>query len=307
MTWRLHLLALATLALAQEGAVFRAGVALVHVDAEVTSADGRILAGLSKNDFRVYEDGKGQPLVNFSAEEQPLDLILLFDVSGSMRLVVQQVASAARAGLRELRAGDRVSVMVFNTRTRVLSPFSEDLSAVERTIRDDVMGLRFGGGTLIQKAVDEAALRYLHDPRTERRRAVLIVTDNAGLRTRREDAVVRDFWEADALLSGLIIRNRATQAARTIGTVIAPPTLLMHAGMKGIAEKTGGDAIASDDPGAAFPEMMHRIRSRYSLYYVMPPGTTGASRKIQVELSPEAQKRFPKARLRARHGYRVPK
>src|SRR5690348_14506474 len=132
---------LATVTFAQTAPVFRAGVSLVHVDAEVTSADGRILTGLSKEDFRVFDEGKEQPLVHFSAEEQPLDLILLFDISGSMRAVVAAVAAAAHEGFRELRPGDRVSVMVFNTRTRVMLPFTEDLDAVERTIRTGVLGL----------------------------------------------------------------------------------------------------------------------------------------------------------------------
>jgi VWFA-related protein len=297
---------LAAVAFAQTAPVFRAGLSLVHVDAEVIAPDGRILTGFSKDDFRVLDQGTPQPLVNFSAEENPLDLILLFDISGSMRPVVERVAAAARQGLRELRSGDRVSVMIFNTRTRVVLPFTDDLDDVERAIQRNVLGLRFGGGTLIQQAVDEAATCFLHEPRTEHRRAELIVTDNEGLRTRREETIVRDFWEADALLSGLIIRGGALQKAQTVTTVLAPQTLLMRAGMKGIAEKTGGDAIRSDNPGPAFQEMMHRIRSRYSLYYEMPPGKPGTARTIRVDLSDEAQRRFPKARVRARHGYRTP-
>jgi VWFA-related protein len=296
----------ALIASAQDSAVFRAHVSLVHVDAEVVAPDGRILTGLSRNDFLILDEGKNQPIVDFSAEEQPLDLILLFDISGSMRPNVQAVGAAARQGLAELRPGDRVSVMVFNTRSRVVAPFSEDLDAIERTIREDVMALNFGGGTLIQKAVDDAARRFFDEPRTQRRRAVLIITDNYGLRTRRDESVVRDFWEADALLSGLIIHNPAAAALHTVQTVLGPEMLLMQAGMKGIAEKTGGDAIRSDDPGPAFVDMMHRIRSRYSLYYAAPAGNPGQLRTIRVELTPDAQKRFPKARVRARHGYRAP-
>lgn len=292
--------------LAQPSPVFRADVSLVHVDAEVTAADGRILTGLSEADFRVFDQGRPQPLVQFSAEEQPLDLILLFDVSGSMRSVVERVAAAARQGLRELRPGDRVSVMVFNTHTRVLLPFTEDLEAVQRSIEQDVLGLRFGGGTFIQQAVDDAAARFLHEPRTERRRAVLIVTDNIGMRTRREETVVRDFWEADALLSGLIIPGGAFQKVHSVTAVMAPQTFFLEAGMKRIAEKTGGDVIRSDDPGRSFQDMMHRIRSRYSLYYAMPAGKSGAARTIRVELSEEARLRFHNATVRARRGYRVP-
>jgi VWFA-related protein len=291
---------------AQDDLVFRAGVALVHIDAEVTGADGRTLTGFTKDDFRVLDERKQQTILHFSAEEQPLDLILLFDISGSMRLVVQGVAAAAREGFRELRQGDRVSVMVFNTRARVVAPFTEDLDAVDRTIRNDVLGLRFGGGTLIQSAVDDAALRFLHEKRTERRRAVLIVTDNNGMRTRREESVVRDFWEGDALLSGVIVRNSAFQALHTVGIIMGPQNLLLQAGMTGIAQKTGGDTVHSDDPGTAFQDAMHRIRTRYSLYYALPQAKPGATRSVHVELSPEAAKRFPKSRVRARTGYIVP-
>jgi Ca-activated chloride channel family protein len=306
MRFKAVLLLAGMLAFAQDDVVFRSGVVLVHVDAEVTNAEGNIVTGLAKDDFRVLDERKEQPILHFSAEEEPLDLILLFDISGSMRAVVEGVASAAQEGLHELRQGDRVSVMVFNTRARVVSEFTEDLDAVNRTIQEDVMGIQFGGGTFIQAAVDEAALRFLHEKKTQRRRAVLIITDNIGTRTRREETVVKDFWEADALLSGLIVRNPAYQAMHTVGIIMGPQNLVMQAGMKGIAQKTGGDAVNSGDPGSAFRDAMHRIRSRYGLYYGLPKAKPGTTRSVHVELSPDAAKRYPKARVRARTGYIVP-
>jgi VWFA-related protein len=306
MHWKSVLLLAGVLGFAQDDVVFRSGVSLVHIDAEVTSADGSIVTGLTKDDFRVLDERKEQEILHFSAEEEPLDLILLFDISGSMRAVVEGVAAAAREGLHELRQGDRVSVMVFNTQARVVAPFTEDLDAVDRTIQDDVLGLNFGGGTHIQSAVDDAALRFLHEKKSQRRRAVLIVTDNIGMRTRREETVVRDFWEADAMLSGLIVRNPAFQALHTVGIIMGPQNLVMQAGMKGIAQKTGGDAVSSGDPGNAFRDAMHRIRTRYGLYYGLPKAKPGTTRAIHVELTPAAAKRYPKSRVRARTGYIVP-
>lgn len=78
----------ATLAYAQDTVTFRTGVSLVHVDAEVLAEDGHILTGFHREDFRVFDERKEQPILQFAAEEQPLDLILLFDISGSMRGVV---------------------------------------------------------------------------------------------------------------------------------------------------------------------------------------------------------------------------
>jgi len=302
----LTLVLAACLAGAQDTATFRAGVSLVHVDAEVTAADGRIVGGLHQDDFRVLDEGKQQSILQFATEDEPLDLILLFDISGSMRAVVQEVAAAAHEGFKELQQGDRVCIMVFNRRSRVVAPFTEDLNAVDRTIQRDVLGIPFGGSTFIQEAVDDAALLFLHEKRTQRRRAVLIITDNIGVRSRREETVVRDFWEADALLSGLIVRNPKYEALRGVSVVLAPQSLAMRAGMKGIAEKTGGDFIPSADAGTAFQEAMRRIRSRYALYYALPEAKPGTRRAIRVELAQTAAKQYPKARVRARTGYLVP-
>ena len=302
----LAVLCAAILACAQDPVTFRTGVSLVHVDAEVISQDGRILTGLHKEDFRVFDERKAQPILQFAAEEQPIDLILLFDISGSMRGVVQEVADAARQGLHQLQPGDRVCVMVFNGRSREIAPFTDDLDAVDRTIQDDVLRLDFGGGTLIQAAVSDAALRFRREPRTERRRAVLIITDNMGMRTRREGSVVDELWESDAILSGLIVRNPAFQALRTVGVILAPQNLALQAGMKGIAEKTGGDSLTANEPGTAFQEAMRRIRTRYSLYYALPEAKPGTTRAIHVELAHDAAQSFPKSRVRARTGYVVP-
>lgn len=291
---------------AQITPTFRADVSLVHVDAEVLE-DGRVLTGFGKDDFRILDEGKPQTVLHFSAGEQALDLILLFDISGSMGLVVPAVAAAAHQGLQELRAGDRVGVMVFNGQSREIAGFTEDLHAVEKTIEEDVLQSRFGGSTKIQASVDDTALRFLREPRGARRRAVLVITDNIGMRTRREQSVVRDFWEADALLSGLIVENKKFRTVHTIGLIMAPDAMLLEAGMKGIAEKTGGDAIRAEDPGAAFQESMHRIRTRYSLYYAQPGGRPGSRRSIRVELTADLAKQHPKAQVRARRGYVAPR
>jgi VWFA-related protein len=302
----LFLLVCLASALAQEKPTFRAGVSLVHVDAQVTAADGRLLEGFAKDDFRILDEGLPQPIVQFASGQESLDLILLFDVSGSMKPKVTEVAAAARQGMQELRPGDRVAIMVFNTKPRMLLPFTQDLEAVRRGIQQDVLGLTFGGGTFIQTAAEDAAKRLAREPRTARRRAVLIVTDNYGQRTRRESTVVREFWEADAILTGLIVREKRVDTFQTINNITHPYLLSFQVGVKGITEKTGGDFIHSDDAGAAFQESMHRIRTRYSLYYPLPEGKPGSRRTIHVDLSDDAARRNPKAQVRARTGYVVP-
>jgi hypothetical protein len=147
----------------------------------------------------------------------------------------------------------------------------------------------------------------MDQPRNQRRRAVLIVTDDMGQRSRSTSSVVRDFWEADAVLSGLIVGRVIPKLVRATIPIFAPHMALLRVGIEAVAEKTGGDAVRASDPGGGFQEMVHRIRSRYSLYYSLPDAKPGTPRSIRVELTGEAAKQNPKARVRARTGYTVPK
>lgn len=290
----------------QDAPLFKSKVALVRVDAEVTDGT-RTLDGLKQEDFRIFDKGSPVEIQHFSQDEEPLDIILLFDISGSMRPNIEKVAAAAKQALGELRAGDRVAVWTFNRRSSVLAPLSDDMKAIETTLTYLLPNMPFGGGTLIQTAVDDAAQFWLHEPKTSRRRAVLTFTDDYGMKTRREEHVVEHYWEADALLSELIIRNALIAAIHNIPT---PSNLLRQALVNGtiqhIVEKTGGETIKANNAGDDFQQMMRRIRRRYTLYYTMPSGKPGEHHEIRVDLSDDAKKRVPGARVRARKGYLLP-
>jgi hypothetical protein len=104
----------------------------------------------------------------------------------------------------------------------------------------------------------------------------------------------------------LIIRSPGETAVKTAMLVSSPLTILIQEGMAGVAEKTGGDTLKADDTDDALRDSMRRIRSRYSLYYDMPPGNPGEQRHVKVELSPDTLSRYPTAKVRARKGYLVP-
>lgn len=297
---------LATAGLSQEPPAFRSDVSLVHVDAEVTDGT-RTLTGFRKEDFVVRDNGQIRQVLFFSQDQEPLDVILLFDISGSMRPKVRKVAESAHAAFAVLRKGDRVAIMTFHGGSRVVASFTDDLDAVEETINWDVIGGKFGGGTRLLAGVDDAAEYFMKQPKSQRRRAVVILTDNYGQRSRRASTVIHRLWEADASLSGLIIRGGADAVLMTAQRITNPLALAMMEGMEGVAEKTGGDALKADDPGESFREVMRRIRQRYSLYYAMPAGKPGEQRQVRVELTGEALARNSTARVRARKGYLMPK
>jgi hypothetical protein len=286
------ILALAVAVAAQDDVVFRSGVSLVRVDAEAVDAAGRVVSGLTKDDFVVLDEGKPQTLVNFSFEEEPLDLILLFDMAGSMHGKVLGVVRAAELGFHELRKGDRVDVMVFNTRAQEIQRFTADLQEVNQAILLRVLGLKFGGGSQIEAPADDAALRFRTEPKSKRKRAILVISDKSGGNNSGVTAAVRDLWASDAVLSELVL-DRPGQ------------TRLMDSGTNGIVDRTGGATIVAGVPGEAFQESVHYLRSGYTMYYPLPDAAAGSERRLQVELTAAAAQKFPNVRLRARLGYIV--
>ncbi|HTB10772.1 MAG TPA: VWA domain-containing protein [Bryobacteraceae bacterium] len=306
ITWSLGLAALAGLAIAQEHGVFKTGVSLVHVDAEVT--DGmRLLTGFHKEDFKVFDNKQQQTILYLTQEETPLDLILLFDISGSMDPKLEKLARSAHVALAQLSPGDRVAVMVFSTDSTIVQRFTNDMQAVEDTINHQVLG-KAEGGTHILRAVSDAADYFMREKRTERRRAVLIMTDNHGQPSGHRNTVVRALWEADALLCGLELRSAGETAALGVRSVISPGAAFMNMeNMTSVVEETGGDLIKAHDPGPDFENMISRLRLRYMLVYELPKGKPGEHRNIKVELSEDAKKKYPQARVKARDGYYLPK
>jgi VWFA-related protein len=283
--------------------VFRTGVSLVRVDTQVASG-GEIVEGLQKQDFVIEDNGRPQPVLYSSQEEQALDLMLLLDISSSMQPVVRRVAASAHAALAELRPGDRVAVGDFNTRSWLMAGFNSNLLEVEQTL-DRVVDLRFGGGTHILSAIYDAAGYFLRQPdagAAPRRRAILLLSDDFGQYSMREKTVVDRMWAADIVLCGLIVRSPNE-----------PITISLPGAedMVGVAQKTGGEIVntseATKPTGEAFREMLRRIRRRYSLYYQMPAGRPGSTRRVTVTLSASARSRHPKAEILARKGYVIPK
>jgi Ca-activated chloride channel family protein len=287
----------------QETPTFRTGVAEVRVDVQVNDGK-RNVQDLTKDDFLLYDNGRPVVIQHFSQSSEPLDIVLLFDISGSMRPKVQEAISTAGAALGELRKGDRVAVWVFHDRTRTLQTFTTDLHAVQTILEWDLLSLFYGGGTMIQDAVDGVARFFINQPKSDRRRAVLVISDDDGERTMKDKELLDHFWQANALLAELIIPDPpGVEDFRRYNRQTERGTL------KNVIEKTGGEALVADQEGGAgpgFQRMMQGIRQRYAIYYPKPEGKPGEYHEIKLDLTKEARKRIPNARVLSSKGYLLP-
>ncbi len=184
--------------------VFRSDVSLVRVDAQVVDSSNRAIVHLHAGDFVLREDGREVPIRNFAAENMPVDVLFLLDVSGSMRPHVQRIADASGAALGELGKDDRMAIMVFDRYTRVRLNFSSSRQDVQhefdRLLRDE----RFNGGTDITRAMLDAADYVRREGRRDARRAIVILTDDQTEFDRDDAGVGRALGRADAVMCALI-------------------------------------------------------------------------------------------------------
>src|SRR5687767_1778180 len=190
-----------------ETPTFRTSVAVVKVDTKVTGRDGRSINDLTKDDFLVFDEDNPRPILDFGRESvtEPLRLLLLLDVSGSMSRLLGEMSAKAAEALRQLHSGDQVGVMVFATNTELVLPFTSEMKRVSAAIVDSVYKATRGRSTFTNEAL-LAAASYVNKQSAAGRRAILIVTDNEGARMSAQDAeVLRALHEADVVLNAIIV------------------------------------------------------------------------------------------------------
>jgi VWFA-related protein len=282
-------------------ATFKTGVSDVRVDVQVTEGD-KLIKDLTKGDFSVADDGQPQSIVSFAHGDEPVNLILLLDVSGSMQKFIDQISVEAREALNHLRPGDRVALMVFAKNTAVAQGFSDNLAETARNIGRAVKNWDVGSSTMINSAVVDAAHYMDKHAGPGGRRAILILTDNLSTSYRLTDGqVIRELNKTDTVMNA-IITGRAIRPAPLDLKRPANPDLT-PANVYDLAEKTGGEWVKAENAGDSFKDMIERIRSRYMLAYHAPDASPGTFRHIIVTLDDAAKKRYPDAELHSRSGY----
>jgi Ca-activated chloride channel family protein len=290
---------------------FQTGVTWVRVDVQVGDKN-RTLSGLTREDFVVYDEGRPQEIGYFGHDSEPLDLLLLLDVSGSMRRYLEQMAATAKEALRQLHPGDRVGVMLFSRRAEVHQDLTADFAQVEQGLQEAVRVTDLGSGTRINPAILSAAAHLASQPAAAAgsaaprpgRRAVLIVTDNLSLNYLAPDEkAIESLLSADAVLNAIVVGRGERPKPPRPGEYVNPD--FTPADVFRIAEDTGGEAVKAQRADVSFRDMIERIRTRYNIQYRAPEGTAGTFRGIRVDLSPDARRRHPRAWVRARSGYLV--
>jgi VWFA-related protein len=167
-------------AAAAQPTLFRAGTDVVLVPMSVTDRNGRFVAGLTPEQFEIFEDGTRRAVKQFTAARVPVSLIILLDISGSMRSDPEARAAddarwadtrrALQALMTRLDAADELLFAVFNDQLAA-SPWTQDRARILEAFD----ALRPSGGTALLQAVREIAPAFQNA--RHQRKVLLLISD----------------------------------------------------------------------------------------------------------------------------------
>jgi Ca-activated chloride channel family protein len=264
----------------------------VRVDVLVTSG-GQLVRGLNARDFDVRDEGVPQTVSEIELEQIPLNLILVFDTSGSVagdRL--HALLDAGKALLDGLRDHDRVALLSFSTRVRLLTP----LTTSRQQIRAAFDTLDAHDATSLRDAAFAGLALRESDPG---RTLLLIFSDGADTSSwLTSSKVIETAKRTDAVVYAVVVPEQHmiwTRQGRGIATVKEAGKFL-----DSLTEETGGRilfASSNSDLRANFTKTLAEFRDRYVLSYT-PTGVSATGwHRLDVKLKGK------RGKVTARRGY----
>ena len=145
----------------------------VSVPVSVSDREGRYIAGLEKEDFRIYQDGKEQKVTFFATEDEPVSVALLIDTSESTKAVLNDIRKAALDFIRLLNKNDKCLIATFDSEVRVLEPLTSDHEALEKSLEKLQTGEK--EGSVVFNAVDKIGREGF--VRAQGRKVVVVLSD----------------------------------------------------------------------------------------------------------------------------------
>jgi VWFA-related protein len=281
--------------------VIKVNTDLVVFDAQVIDKKSRrILGDLTKADFEILENGIKQEVKYFSRDELPLSIILMLDVSRSVRPIIHEVRDGALSALQRLKPEDEVAVMAFGTTYQLVQDFTRDRQLVSQKIESATASEKLGSGTFLGSALESAANHMQKAPTPGSRRVIIIVTDNIAITSDRETKyIVDELFDSGTVVYGLIV-----QAA--LGKVFKVMSLgQLSKGVNDFVERTGGEIVGADkkEVDAKLGVVIDRLRARYQLgFSPQNLANDGKFRPVEIKIT-ETKKRKEKPLVLTKRGY----
>jgi Ca-activated chloride channel homolog len=248
------------------GPTFHIESKLVNLFVNVTDANGAIVGGLNKEDFKVTEDGRAQDITIFERESgMPLSLILAIDTSASTFIDRTRERDASKAFIHALmRPQDQMGLIEFATYVDLMVPFTNRVSQLDHGLNS----LKSGEATALYDAIYLASDTLA----PKKGRKVLVLVSDGGDTAKRStyDDALEHALRGEVMIYSVIDVPIAASAGRDIGGEHALITL---------AEQTGGKSfyVEGGNLEKAFAKVSDDLRTQYLIGYYphnQPPGVS---------------------------------
>jgi len=275
----------------------RIDTTLVQINVTVTDPLNRFVTGLEKEHFKLFEDKIEQKILDFSAEDAPLSIGLVFDTSGSMGSKLQKSRQAAVQFFKTANPEDEFFLIEFNDRPELIVPFTADTEEIQTRLEF----AQSKGKTALLDGV-YMAMNQMKKARNPRK-AILIISDGGDNNSRYTESEIKNaVREADVQIYGIGIFEPIGSRGRTPEEQMGPGLL------NEVAELTGGRSYNVENLNELADiaaKIGIELRNQYVLYYSSTnQARDGKYRHVNVKL---AQPRgLPPLKAFFRLGYYAP-
>lgn len=262
---------------------------LMRLNASVTDRHGRAIGGMKAVDFTVYENGTERPVTNVVPTQEPFNLVLLIDVSGSVEERIDFIRKAARDFLNTASPQDRISIISFRDDIQLISDFTTDRRLLSKKLDE----IEAGGPTAFYDALAYVLADPLKKLRGERT-AVVVMSDGDDNKSFVPfPALLEALSESGALVyplyipSGLIPESSVPRPEVSIDPLRSRYlTLTTRAEEEGrkLAAASGGvyyPIRRLDDLQRAYDDVVLQLRTAYTITYASN-STPSGNRRVRV-------------------------
>jgi len=261
---------------------------LMRFNASVTDRNGRAIGGMRESDFTVWENGVERRITSVAPANEPFNLVLLLDVSGSVEERMDFIRKAARDFLRTTSPQDRISIISFRDDIQVISDFSTDRQMLSKKLDE----IDAGGGTALYDALGYVLSEPLKQLRGERT-AIVVMSDGDDNKSFLPfPAILEALIESGALVyplyvpSGLVPESSVPKPEITIDplrTRYLTLTTRAEEEARKLAAASGGvyyPIRRLEDLQKAYDDVVAQLRSAYTITYAS--NSVSASPRVRV-------------------------
>jgi VWFA-related protein len=305
--------------------VFRLDVHVVQVDTQVLNKKTRhTVRELKKDDFEIYEDNVRQQVSSFSQDTLPLSVVLLFDLTDSVRPVLKSLADGALEALHHLKPEDEVTVMVYAASAQVLQEATTDRALAVAAI-EKASHMESGEAAFFNEGIFQATEQLAKSKNAYSRRVIIWFTDDVPnipsedsvplrYRTSLKGAMPHSKAEATQYLlqTNTVVCSLLKQSDLSVsgesGLRAKPAELMLHppGEVYKYASASGGQVIEfkKKELSEKLALLIDDLRLRYTLgYHPSRQKPKGKYCVIKVKLTPDARKVLGNVIVEARQGY----